>query len=249
MQDATDKYIELLKWHQLPIVHDHSTGFRRMTQSGEESRADPEQHLIDRVIRGDQEALAELFSQHRDRLWRMINFRLDPRLHGRVDADDILQEAWLAAVQRIDHFLTDATRSIFVWFRLIASQTLIDLHRRHLGTQKRNAALEFSINRGWTSDSTSSALSFHLLGHLTSPSQAALREELSNQLQVSLQSMNEIDREVLALRHFEQLSNKETAQILGISDQACSDRYMRALARLKNVLRILPEFRDLNTLR
>jgi len=173
----------------------------------------------------------------------MISFRMDPRLHGRVDADDVLQEAWLAAVQRIDHFLADATRSIFVWFRLITSQTLIDLHRRHLGTKKRNAPMEFSINRGWTSDSTSSALSFHLLGHLTSPSQAALREELSNQLQDSLSSMNEIDREVLALRHFEQLSNKETAQILGISDQASSDRYMRALARLKNVLQILPEFR------
>ena len=173
----------------------------------------------------------------------MINFRLDPRLHGRVDADDIIQEAWLAAVQRIDHFLTDATRSIFVWFRLIAGQTLIDVHRRHLGTQKRNAAMEFSITRGWCSDSTSSALSFHLLGHLTSPSQAALREELSQQLQDSLASMNDMDREVLAMRHFEQLSNKETAQILGISDQASSDRYMRALGRLKNVLQVMPEFR------
>lgn len=215
-----------------------------MTKSGKETQSDKERELIDRVVDGDQDALAELFSVHRDRLWRMINFRLDPRLHGRVDADDILQESWLAAVQRIDHFLSDASRSIFVWFRLIASQTLIDLHRRHLGTQKRNAALEFSINRGWSADSTSSALSFHLLGHLTSPSQAALREELSSQLQDSLRSMNEIDREVLALRHFEQLSNRETAQILGISDQASSDRYMRALARLKNVIQVLPEFRD-----
>ncbi len=220
------------------------TGSGCVAKSGKESQTEDDRDLINRVIDGDQDALAQLFSENRDRLWRMISFRLDPRLHGRIDADDILQEAWLATVQRIDHFLADATRSIFVWFRLIVSQTLIDLHRRHLGTQKRNAALEFSINRGWSSSSTSSALSFHLLGHLTSPSQAALREELSNQLQDSLQSMNEIDREVLALRHFEQLSNKETAQILGISDQASSDRYMRALARLKNVLEVLPEFRD-----
>jgi len=215
-----------------------------VASAGNQKQSDKERELIDRVISGDHDALADLFSEHRDRLWRMINFRLDPRLHGRVDADDILQESWLAAVQRIDHFLADATRSIFVWFRLIASQTLIDVHRRHLGTQKRNAAMEFSINRGWSANSTSSALSFHLLGHLTSPSQAALREELSNQLQTSLQSMNDIDREVLALRHFEQLSNKETAQILGISDQASSDRYMRALARLKNVLRVMPEFQE-----
>ncbi len=206
------------------------------------TQSDHEIQLIDRVVKGDEDALAELFSTHRDRLWRMVNFRMDPRLHGRIDADDVLQEAWLAVVQRIDHFLSDASRSIFVWFRLITSQTLIDIHRRHLGTQKRNAAAEFSIHRGWTSESTSFSLSFHLLGHLTSPSQAALRDELADQLKQALSSMNEIDREVLALRHFEQLSNRETAQILGISDQASSDRYMRALARLKTVLTSLPGF-------
>lgn len=208
------------------------------------SHTDEERELIDRVVGGDEDALASLFSQHRDRLWRMVNFRMDPRLHGRVDADDVLQEAWLSVVQRIDHFLQDASRSIFVWFRLITSQTMVDIHRRHLGTQKRNAAMEFSINRGWSSESTSFSLSFHLLGHLTSPTQAALREELSNQLKTALSGMNEIDREVLALRHFEQLTNRETAQILGISDQAASDRYMRALGRLKGVLNALPGFKD-----
>lgn len=206
------------------------------------SHSEQDQELINRVVDGDEDALAQLFSQHHDRLWRMVNFRMDPRLHGRVDADDVLQEAWLSVVQRIDHFLADASRSIFVWFRLITSQTLIDIHRRHLGTQKRNAAMEFSINRGWSSESTSFSLSFHLLGHLTSPTQAALREELSQQLKTALSSMQDIDREVLALRHFEQLSNRETAQILGISDQAASDRYMRALGRLKGVLKALPGF-------
>ena len=198
--------------------------------------------LIDRVIQGDHDALAELFSQHRDRLWRMVNFRMDPRLHGRVDADDVLQESWMSAVQRIDHFLSDASRSIFVWFRLITSQTLIDIHRRHLGTQKRNAAAEFSIHGGWASSSTSFSLSHHLLGHLTSPSQAVLREELSQTLKTALDSMNDIDREVLALRHFEQLTNRETAQIIGISEQAASDRYIRALGRLKSVLTSIPGF-------
>ena len=206
------------------------------------SHTEHERQLIERVVNGDEDALAELFSQHRDRLWRMVNFRMDPRLHGRVDADDVLQEAWLSVVQRIDHFLADASRSIFVWFRLITSQTMIDIHRRHLGTQKRDASMEFSINRGWSSESTSFSLSFHLLGHLTSPTQAALREELSQQLKAALASMNEIDREVLALRHFEQLSNREAAQILEISDQAASDRYMRALGRLKGVLKSIPGF-------
>ena len=80
-----------------------------------------ESDLIALVANGDQNGLAELFLQHRDRLWRMVTFRMDPRLHGRVDADDVLQEAWMSAVQRIDHFLIDALRSIFVWFRLITS--------------------------------------------------------------------------------------------------------------------------------
>lgn len=202
----------------------------------------PEAELISRVAQGDQNALAELFLQHRDRLWRLVTFRMDPRLHGRVDADDVLQEAWLSAVQRIDHFLVDASRSIFVWFRLITSQTLVDIHRRHLGTQKRNAGNEFSIDRGWSSSSTSSSLSFHLLDHLTTPSEAALREELSQKLNEALADMKEMDREVLALRHFEQLTNREAAQVLGISEQAASDRYIRALARLRTSMTSLPGY-------
>lgn len=201
-----------------------------------------ETELIESVANGDHNALAELFSQHRDRLWRMVTFRMDPRLHGRVDADDVLQEAWLSAVQRIDHFLIDASRSIFVWFRLITSQTLVDIHRRHLGTQKRSAGVEFSIDRGWSSSSTSSSLSFHLLDDLTSPSEAALREEMSQKLNQALSEMKDIDREVLALRHFEQLSNREAAQVLGISEQAASDRYIRALGRLKTTLTALPGY-------
>lgn len=205
-----------------------------MTEDSDELR-----DLVNRVMRGDQQALAELFSHYRDRLCRMVTFRMDHRLHGRVDADDVLQEAYLSAVQRIDHFLSDASRSCFIWLRLIVSQTLVDIHRRHLGTQKRDPRREISIHGGWDSNSTSFSLSFHLLGHLTSPSHAALRAELSEQLDTALAAMNEIDREVLALRHFEELTNSETAQVLNITEQAASVRYVRALARLKDVMSAL----------
>lgn len=204
-----------------------------------DSEADSE--LLAAVARGDQRALAELFSQHRDRLWRMVTFRMDPRLHGRVDADDVLQEAWLAAVQRIDSFLVDASRSIFVWFRLITCQTLVDIHRRHIGAQKRSAGHEFSIDQGWSTSSTSSSLSFHLLDQLTTPSEAAFRQELTQKLHEALHGMRDLDREVLALRHFEQLTNRESAQVLGISEQAASDRYVRALTRLRTVMKPSPE--------
>ena len=203
-----------------------------------------DRELVNQVIQGDESALAKLFTRHRDRLWRMVTFRMDPRLHGRVDADDVLQEAWLNAVQRIDHFLRDASRSIFVWFRIIVNQTLVDIHRRHLGTKKRDASRDYSIDSGWSAASTSVSLSFHLLGHLTSPSRAALRAELTEQLDAALAGMSEIDREVLALRHFEELTNRETAQALDISEQAASVRYMRALGRLKHIITAIPGFSD-----
>jgi RNA polymerase sigma-70 factor (ECF subfamily) len=195
-----------------------------------------ESELVNRVVQGDQQALAQLFDQYRERLWRTVNFRLDQRLHGRVDADDILQEAYLSAAQRISHFQPDASHSCFVWLRLIVSQTLIDIHRRHLGAKKRDASRDVGIHGGWNAESTSYSLSSLLLGHLTSPSHAALRQELSEQLESALSAMSDIDQEVLALRHFEELTNRETAQVLDISEQAASVRYVRALARLKDVL-------------
>ena len=198
--------------------------------------------LVNRVLRGDQQALAELFAGYRHRLWRMVNFRMHHQLQGRVDADDVLQEAWLNAVSRIDRFLVDASRSCFVWFRMIVSQTLIDIHRRHMGTQKRDAKREISIHGGWTASSTSMSLSFFLLGHLTSPSNAALRVELSQQLDTALSSLSDMDREVLALRHFEELSNSEAAQVLDITEQGASMRYLRALSRRKNVMEAIPDF-------
>jgi len=200
--------------------------------------------LINRVIRKDREALAELFSLYRPRLWRMVNFRLHPRLQGRIDPDDVLQDAWIMAVDRIDYFLRDASHSSFIWFRMIVNQTLVELHRRHLGAEKRNAARDVPISGGWTSESTSSSMAFHLCGHLTSPSSAVNRAELAKQLDTILQGMNEIDREVLALRHFEELTNSETARVLNMSEQAASGRYIRALGRLKQILEIVPGFLD-----
>jgi RNA polymerase sigma-70 factor (ECF subfamily) len=200
--------------------------------------------LVNDVIHGDRRALATLFAYYRDRLWRIVNFRMDQRLTGRVDADDVLQEAYLDAEKRIEHFLHDSPESFFIWLRLIVNQTLIDVHRRHLGTQARDASRERSLSGGWSANSTSFSLSNRLLGHLTSPSQAALRIELAEQLNVALEGMGALDREVLALRHFEELTNSETAQALGISEQAASLRYVRAITRLRKILEALPGFRD-----
>ena len=196
--------------------------------------------LRDRLKQGDEQALAEFFSVHRDRLWRMIHFRLDRRLHGRVDADDVLQEAYLDAHLRLPHYAEESDMSVFVWLRCIVGQTLIDIHRKHLGAQMRNADREVSIHAKALSDSTSVSLAAQLLGQITSPSHAAMRVELGSQLEEALDQMNPIDREVLALRHFEELTNSEVAEVLGIQQKAASIRYVRAIRRLKEILTQIP---------
>jgi RNA polymerase sigma-70 factor (ECF subfamily) len=189
---------------------------------------DDEAALLARLQAGDDAAFGPLFEGQRDRLRRMVQFRLDPRLFGRVDPEDVVQEVFLDARQRLYAFRQDA-QSLPFWLRLVAQQTLIDLHRRHLGAGKRSAARErvFAHSHG---------LSGFLAGNLTSPSQAAIRDEMRQQLTAALESMDEIDREVLTLRHFEDLSNKEVAELLNIGENAASNRYVRALARLKGLL-------------
>jgi len=204
----------------------------------------PNDDLVSRLAQQDPAALAALFEQHRDRLWRIVHFRIDPRLAGRVDAEDVLQEAYLNAAQRIQYAFTDSADGVFVWFRLIVQQTLVQIHRRYFEAKSRDATRERSTHSPWGGESTSFSISSHLLGHLTSPSQAALKQELSQQLQVALESMSELDREVLMLRHFEELTNQETARVLQISQQAASLRYVRALARLKQILLSIPGLID-----
>ena len=200
------------------------------------------EELLRRLKSGDEAALGQLFAEHRERLWRTVSFRMDRRLLGRLDADDVLQEAYLAAAQRLGHFDGDSSPSPFVWLRMVVMQTLTDLHRRHLGAQMRDADREVALRGRRNAPTTSASLAAQLIGHLTSPSQAAARAEISLQLEQAVAAMDPLDQEVLAMRHFEELSNKEVAEVLGIRQKAASIRYVRALKRLRAVLADLPGF-------
>jgi len=204
-----------------------------------DEQEEPEEFL-NRLRQDPEGVLADEYSQYRDRLWRIVNFRLDRRLLGRVDADDILQEAYLDAATRIEHYLNDPATSFFIWLRTVVGQTLIDVHRRHLGAQKRDVRREAKAKRRVFSASTSFQIADVLLGDLSSPSQAALKAELAAQLHEALESMNEIDREILVLRHFEELSNLEAAEVLEIESKTASMRYFRALTRLRSILVRIP---------
>lgn len=210
------------------------------------STADIEgQVLLDRLRSRDSRALGELFDLYRERLWRIVHFRMDRRLAGRADADDILQEAYLAAADRLSHYLQAPEQSFFIWLRLVVNQTLVDVHRRHLGAKMRDARRDLSIHTKPNFPvATSTSLAAQLLGQMTSPSQMAMRDELAEQLEAAIQGMEPIDQEVLALRHFEELTNSEVAEVLGIQQKAASIRYVRALKRLKEVLTEVPGFDD-----
>lgn len=198
--------------------------------------------LLAKVRAGDQQALAELFARHREKLRRMVQLRLDHRLAGRVSPSDVLQEAYIDAMKRIDHYFEKPDQPFFGWLRLIVGQRLADVHREHLAL-KRDVGQEVSIQRG-APGADSACLAASLLGSGTSPSHAAARMESFHRLEESLNQMDPFDREVLALRHFEELSNTEAATLLGIQPTAASKRYVRALARLKQILETLSGFQN-----
>ena len=191
---------------------------------------------LQRLRDGGEIALAELFSQHRDRLVRLIDFRLDQRLQSRVDPDDVLQEAYIDIARRIKDYLASPEVSFYVWARQLTLQTLIDVQRRHFG-QKRSPQRERALRYNPVDESQTSDSIVHVMSaQLTSPSRALIRDEEIQQLHHVLSSMDEVDREVLALRHFEHLGNAEVAQALGLSVTAASNRYVRAMTRLGEIL-------------
>jgi RNA polymerase sigma-70 factor (ECF subfamily) len=200
--------------------------------------------LVARLRAGDQTALAELFDRHRPKLERMIQLRLDHRLAGRVSASDVLQEAYIDALKRLEHYFEKPDQPFFGWLRLVVGQRLADVRREHLA-QKRDAGKDVSIHPAGPG-TDSGCLAAFLVGHLSSPSGVAVKHEAFARLEQALEQMDPLDREVLTLRHFEELSNTETAELLGIQPPAASKRYVRALARLKEILETIPGFAEEN---
>ena len=195
--------------------------------------------LRTRAAAGDAVAWGSLLTQYNDRLSRMVAFRLDPRLRGRVDAADVMQDAYLqAADHRPDYFGQPDPVPLFLWLRKIVVNKLHETHRHHLGARMRDAGRE--VAGGSDADATSVALLAGLTGHGSGPGTAAAGAEAKDRVREALAGMGEIDREVLALRHFEQLSNGETAAVLGIQERAAKERYVRAMRRLREALADMP---------
>ncbi len=198
--------------------------------------SDATNRLLQRVAAGETNCLGDLLVRHRARLTRMVAVRLDLRLAGRLDPSDVVQESQLEATSRIQEFLARPTMPFFLWLRLITGQCVAACHRRHLGAKRRDADREISLDRPLYPQASSVALAAQLLGKLTSPSHAFAREETKARLHMALERMDPMDREVLVLRHLEQLTTAEAAAVLGITVEATKKRHVRSLKRLKMLM-------------
>jgi RNA polymerase sigma-70 factor, ECF subfamily len=195
--------------------------------------------LFERARGGDAAAAGEALVRYRARLRRMVEARLDRRVRGRVDPSDVLQDGFVDAIARFPAYLAGPTMPLFLWLRLVIGERLAKIHRSHLGAHVRDAAREVSLYRGPMPAASSAALAAHLLGKETSPTQAAVRAERLLRLQEALNALDPLDREILSLRHFEELTHAEAARVLEIQEAAAAKRYIRALKRLKEVLTAL----------
>jgi RNA polymerase sigma-70 factor (ECF subfamily) len=188
---------------------------------------------------GRQRVLADLFTHHRDRLRRMVQIRLHRKLQARVDPSDVLQEAFIEASRRLDEYCRRPSMPVFLWFRQLTSQRLLDAHRFHLRSKRRSAGREVRMGRPWLPSQTG-LLAESLLGKEPSPSQAAIQAEAKARLEEALEKMDAVDCEVIALRHFERLTAGEAAEVLGIRLDAAKKRYVRAMLKLRKILMDLP---------
>ena len=220
------------------------------TQEIGKTIAEPVDDLTRRILAGDADALAVLFEQYRGRLRRVVDARLDRRLKGRVDPSDVLHEAWLNATQRLPAYLERVGErvgeragemSLFVWMRLVASECVLNAHRKHLTAGIRDVRRDRSLHCGGQTVS-SLILANNLMDKYRSAGTKMVRKELQQMLMLTLEAMDPIDQEVIMLRSFEELTNVETAQALGLSPTGASNRFVRAMTRLRNRLASVPGF-------
>jgi RNA polymerase sigma-70 factor (ECF subfamily) len=208
------------------------------SQASQSGSIDPSSFLGER----GSELLGRVFEEYRPRLEKIVFFRLDPSFRSRLDPADVVQESYFEIARRIHEYSATQGIPLFIWVRQRVLQTMIDMQRSH-SREKRSVHRESRLPEPNYNQSTSLSIARMLMDDLPSPSQAAMLVEEQEQLQSALESMHEIDREILAMRHFEQLTNSEVAEVLGLSPTAASNRYVRAAARLTEILKLLPSHR------
>ncbi|MBI2806846.1 MAG: sigma-70 family RNA polymerase sigma factor [Planctomycetes bacterium] len=194
------------------------------------------QELLDQVKAGDADAVDRLLARHREPIRRMIDLRLDPAIAQRLDASDVVQEVLLEANRRLKDYLKAPAMPFHLWLRHIAKDHVIDAHRRHHQAQKRGVNREQPMHRPGWSDRSSLDLAGQLLDQDLTPASAAIQEEMQCRLREAIAQLDDDDRDVILMRHYEMLANQEVAATLGLTEAAASMRYLRAVRKLRDLL-------------
>ena len=195
----------------------------------------PTLELVQQAAGGDAEAANRLLERHRAALRRMIALRLDRGVAQRVDASDVVQDVLLEASRRLADYLRDPKMPFHLWLRHLAQDRMIDLHRRH-HAQRRDVGRERPLQARGSVDQSSLDLAAQLSDQELTPAAANIRKELAQRFLAALDQLDEQDREIIVMRHIEQLGNSEVAEALQLSPAAAGMRYLRALRRLRGLL-------------
>jgi RNA polymerase sigma-70 factor (ECF subfamily) len=198
--------------------------------------AEKTQDLLGNIQQGDSSAVNRLMERHRDALRRMIQLRLDQRIQRRIDVSDVVQEVLVEASRRIQDYLANPLMPYHLWLRQIAQDRIIDAHRRHRVSAKRSVDRERPLVAPPAGDHSTVELAAQLAGDDLTPAAAAVQQELAKSVEAAIARLPDADCEIILMRHYEQLSNQEIAQALGLTEPAASMRYLRAIRRLKELM-------------
>ncbi len=193
-------------------------------------------NLLAEAREGDRAAVNQLLERHRLSLRKMIQMRLDQKIARRVDASDVVQDVLLEANTRLEDYLKDPRIPFHLWLRQLAQDRMIDMHRRHRGAQRRSLDRERSLEAPEFADRSGLDLMQQLADHELTPAAASIRKELETRFFTALEQLDDEDREIVLMRHFEQLGNSEVAEALGLSSAAAGMRHLRALRKLRGIL-------------
>lgn len=197
---------------------------------------DETRHLLTDAQRGDQLAVNRLLDRHRESLRRLVQMRLDRALARRVDASDIVQDVLMEANQRLTNYLAEPRLPFHLWLRHLAKDRIIDMHRQHRGAQRRSLDREQPLAAPAAADHSAFDLAQQLADNQLTPAAVQIRRELETRFLAAIEQLDDDDRDIILMRHFEQLGNSDVATALGLSPAAAGMRHLRALRRLRAIL-------------
>ena len=193
-------------------------------------------YLSGRVLDKDQSTYRELLERYRQKLTRVISFRIDPRVSARVDPADIVQETLIEAHQRLPTFLERDGYSFYVWVRAIAISRLQDVHRKHIGALRRSVERE-EMMPPILPDESVWQLADRIAGSAITPSAEVRKCETIAQLKHALGQLEDGEREVLILKYLEELATPEIAAIQEVTERTVRRRHRQAIEKLGRLLR------------